>query len=737
MSGTGKAGGRIEVLKQREKENYSERMFSQRKDVYGSILGQTPEEPKVVRMAKSISEFLHRKDIIMKDDELLAGHAQYCDCTFSCPSSLEEEIRLVSENGVCEEAPVLEQFRRGLKIKMYQRGPGGHVIAGYDRVLEKGLGFYINSAKEKLESPDYTGKDFALASSMVCQAVSEYILRYAEKARILEHKTQEDDNRKKLKRMAKACEWVSLNPPRSFFEAVQLLWLTHEVVIYEQYCGSMSLGRLDQYLFPYYKKDIDSGILTYEEASEIIEALWIKFSGLRKGYQNVTLGGYNSNWTYDVNDLSYICLNASKKLKMDQPLLSVRWHKSMPEKFWDSIQELIEVGIGFPALFNDEVAIKAKRRLGISEEDALNYGIIGCVEITVPGKEFSHTEGLRINWAKVLELMLNGGVCSFTGETMELKEKRPLESIKTFDEFYEWYKTELCHFLDIGVRATNALELSYAENWPTPYMSSLMEGCIEKGSDVNKGGTKYNLSSVNNCAMANTADSLAAIKKVVFEERKLSLVQLADILKMNFKGYEGLMGELANKCPKFGNDDDRSDDFMKELVDMITMKVDGYRNNRGGHYQSGLYTVDHHAQMGKLTGALPDGRYRGIALANAISPSQGADIMGPTAVVKSVTKLNLSMLGNGMVLDLKFHPSFFEDTGHRKAFKHLVETYFMLGGLEVQFNVVSRETLLEAQKHPEQYQDLIVRVSGFSAYFVTLDRVLQDEIIARTEYSLL
>lgn len=725
----------IEVLRNREKENFSEKMFSHRKEVYEEVLARTAEEPKIIRIAESLAEFLKTKEIIMHEDELLAGHAQYCNCVYSSPSGLDEEIRLVSKGGDHAEAALLEQFKRGLSVKLYQRGPGGHVIAGYDRVLEKGLGFFINSAVERLELPEYKGKDFARASAMVCRAVSDSILRYAAKARELGLRSTSVENGKKLKRMAEACEWVSVNPPRSFFEAVQLLWLVHEVVIYEQYCGSMSLGRLDQYLFPFYSKDIESGLLTYDEACEIIEALWIKFSGLRKGYQNVTLGGSNADGTYDVNDLSFICLNASKKLKMDQPLLSVRWHKSMPDDFWNSVQELIEVGIGFPALFNDETAIAAKRRLGISEEDAFNYGIIGCVEISVPGKEFSHTEGFRINWAKVLELMFNGGVCTFTGETVELKDKRKLNGIKSFEEFYEWYKSELCHFLDMGIRATNHLELNYADNWPTPFMSSLMDGCIEKGCDVNRGGTEYNLSSVNGCAMANAADSLAAIKKVVFEDDDVTLAEFAGILKKDFKGNEHLREKLVFKCPKFGNDDERVDIYMKELVDMFLEKVDSYRNARGGRYQSGLYSVDHHAQMGRLTCALPDGRHAGTALANAVSPSQGADKLGPTAVLKSVAKLNLSMLGNGMVLDMKFHPSFFCNTMHRKAFRYLVETYFKLGGLEVQFNVVDRKTLLEAQKHPEKYQDLIVRVSGFSAYFVTLDRLLQDEIIARTEYT--
>jgi pyruvate formate-lyase/glycerol dehydratase family glycyl radical enzyme len=734
MSDEVKLTKRIEELIRSERGSCSEKMFGERKVIFERVLNETRTEPQVIRIARSLAAFLREKEIVVQENDLLAGHAQFCDCAYSNPGNTDEEIqKAISENDMGDKDRfTLEQFRIGTRMGLFYRAPSGHVIAGYDRILEQGLGSVVTKAKTKLAAG---GNDFARASLIIGEAVNDYIRRYASAAGELAQKVEDQEYQAQLTKIVATCEWVSVHPPRNFFEAVQLLWLTHEVVIYEQYCGSMSLGRLDQYLFPYYARDITAGTLNYREAADIIEALWIKLSGLRKGYQNVTMGGIGLDGKYAVNDLSYICLRATKKLRMDQPLLSVRWHPSIPAKFWQEIQELIELGIGFPALFNDEVAIAAKQRLGIQPEDATNYGVIGCVEIAVPGKEYSHTEGFRINWAKVLELMLNRGVCTYSGECLALKNNHDLAEIKSFEEFYRWYRDELCYFLDLGIRGLNILDHQFPRHWPTPFLSSTMDGCLDNGRDVTGGGTVYNLSSVNGCGMANAADSLAAIQRIVYGEQKVSLPGLAEILRHDFRDAEILREELVHKCPKFGNDDDQPDHLMAGLTDDFCRQVESYHNPRGGCFQAGLYTVEAHAILGKLTGALPDGRRKGVALANALSPSQGADVLGPTAVIRSITKLNHKMLGNGMVLDLKFHPAFFNSQQHRQAFQSLIATYFQLGGLEVQFNVISRQTLVEAQKKPEDYRDLIVRVSGFSAYFVTLDRVLQDEIIARTEYA--
>jgi len=707
------------------RESYSDKMASQRREIFERVFNENHSESQVIRMAKGLASFLREKEILLWQEDLLAGYEQYYD--YSVP--FVEETTPISS----EETSLLEQFRTGYRIGLFGGGLGGHVIAGYDRVFEKGFGNLADEARNKLKEEKEL--DFARASLIVCEATTDYALRYAVKAREMAQEIDVEEYSNQLKKIANACEWISVNPPRNFFEAVQLVWLTHEIITCEQSSGSLSLGRLDQYLFPYYSEDIAAGVLTQHEASELIEALWVKFSGMKRGFQHVALGGcLPNNGKYAANDLSYMCLRATRKLRMDQPLLSVRWRPNIPADFWHEIQELIQIGMGFPALFNDEIAIEAKRRLGISKVDAENYGVVGCVELSVPGKEFAHTEGLRVNWAKVLELMLNDGVCTVSGEDIGLKKKRNLGSIESFEQFYQCYKEELNHFVDLGIRGMNISDRNFPNRNPYPFLSSTMEGCLENGHDVTAGSTVYNFSTVNACGMANATNSLAAIKKIVYQEEKVSLSELTEALHGKFEGTKVLQEELVTRYPKYGNDDDEADNILQDLADNFCYKIETYRNPRGGRFQTGLYTVEAHTSMGKLTGVLPDGHIDGLALASGMSPSQGTDLSGPTAVVKSATKLNHRLLGNGIVLDLKFHPAFFNSEESRQAFKNLVETYFQLGGMEIQFNVINREKLIEAQQSPEYYRDLIVRVSGFSAYFVDLEKATQDEIIARTEH---
>jgi formate C-acetyltransferase len=544
------------------------------------------------------------------------------------------------------------------------------------------------------------------------------------------------DERRRLARIADACRHVAAEPPRSFFEAVQLLWLGQEIAICEHESGSLSMGRLDQVLYPFYRRDVDAGVLDQPEAAELIEALWCKFGHLRRGFQNVTLGGRGADGAYAANELSYLCLRATRRLRMDQPLLSVRWSPEMPAEFWDSVLATIETGTGFPALFNDEIAMAALGRAGVAAADAENYGLVGCVELSVPGREYAQTEALRVNWAKVLELMLNDGCCTLTGERLPLAQPRRLDGIETFAEFFTWYRAELAHFLDLGIRGLNLLDAAWPSLLPAPFESLLMAGCLESGLDVTAGGTQYNLSSVNALGMADTVDSLVAIDRLVFRERCVTLPDLAQAVRSDFAGA-GDLAVRASAGPHYGNDVAEPDEIMALLVEDFCRQVDGGRNPRGGRFQSGMYSVHHHASRGRMTGALPSGRRAGLALANALSPCQGRDTAGPTALILSTTKLDHTMMGNGMVLDLKFHPSFFEDESRRQAFGALVESYFDMGGMEIQFNVISRETLLAAQSSPQDYRDLLVRVSGFSAYFIDLEPELQDEIIARTEHAAL
>jgi len=738
---------RIESLKRRVAHyaSASEQMTAQRKDVFARVFAETQGQPPVVRMAKGLAAFLREKELVLFADDVLAGFQQCYD--FSIPAELDcwrepspESIRgrdylpLEKAKGVSDDdLALMDEGRRAYDIGLISGYLGGHVIAGYDRVLAQGLGDLADAARRRVREAETEARDFAAASLIACAAARDYILRYAARAGELAREA-DGDNARQLELIADSCEWISVNPPRTFFEAVQLVALTHEIITAEQPSGSLSLGRADQYLMPFYQRDIQAGELTAAEAELIVQALWLKFGALKGGFQNVTLGGIGAAGEYLANDLTYMGLRASAKLKMDQPLVSVRCHPSMPDELWEAVLDLIGEGLGFPALFNDGVAIDAKCAAGVSRPDAVEYGIVGCVELSAPGKEWSQTEAVRLNWAKVLELMLSGGVCTLSGKEMSIRPGRPLAELTTFDEFYDCFKQVFADAIDLAAKTTAIWDAAFGAGRPCPFLSSTMDGCLAAGRDVVAGGATYNMLTMNGCGMADTVDSLMAIKRLVYESESITLAELAGALRDNFEGADRLRAALAGATERFGNDCDETDALMADLADFVHERLRRFGTCRGGGWQMGLYTVGAHAFLGGMTGALPTGRPAGIALANGLSPCQGADTTGPTAVVKSLTKLDHRRLGNGMVLDIKFHPSFFAEPQRRDALRTLIETYFHLGGLEVQFNVISRETLLAAQANPEEYRDLLVRVSGFSAYFADLDKLCQDEIIARTEH---
>ena len=488
-------------------------------------------------------------------------------------------------------------------------------------------------------------------------------------------------------------------------------------------------------MYPFYKKDLDAGLITYNEASELIDALWIKFSGNLHSYQAVTLSGIDDDGKTVANDLTYICMQSTRKLMFDQPLIDFRYVDNMPEKLWNEVVALIRTGTGFPGIFYDPESIETVIRAGATAEDARNYAVIGCVELGVPGKDYTPTELVHLNWPKLFELIFNHGQDQMQNYSFPLKEDKELDEIRTFDEFYNWYKSELVHFVELAIRSVDLVEAMIPWSFPTPYLSVLMEGCYEKGMDVTGGPTKYNGTGFGICGTATAVDSLAAIKKVVYEDKIVKLSQLRDALNADFAGYEELQHILSNKCPKYGNDDDEADNIMVDLVATFSAAIESHTNPRGGKYRTGLYSVEDHARAGLITAATPDGRKAGTFESNSMASVQGKDINGPTALINSVVKTDLSVATNGMVLDIKFNPAFFENPRHLKAFRALIDTYFHMGGLEVQFSVVSRETLLAAQEDPVKYHNLVVRVSGFSAYFRSLNRETQNDIIARTEYS--
>lgn len=744
---------RIQTILDRRHDHYDRVEIGVRDRLYREIFAVCPDDIKALQFAKGFAHFLDHKKILICEYDLLGGYAyRYTYETtlpVNMPADFDPQFRPPSYIAPQREAQEcidfhkykpgsteykkMMTFAKAVDTWLFKHWESGHIIPGFERLLHMGFGGLIEEGKHYLNNANPQQKQFIEAMMICDEAAARYILRYADMAQDLAKHSESPQYRADLTRIAEACTQIAYGQPRSFFEAVQLLWLAHEMIYAENYPASESLGRIDKYLYPFYKKDTQAGLLTYEQAGDIMDALWIKFGATLQAYQNVTLGGYDEDEGFMANEVTYLAMEASRKTLFDQPLISLRYNSNMPAKMWDESIALLKTGVGFPAFFGDNICIAAKVKMGFDEADARDYGIIGCVEMSSPGKEYAKTEVLRINWGKVLELMMHGGQCTCSNDRFALFHPHALEDIKTFQEFYDWYKAELLDFASMAIDCINMLDEALVWCYPTPYLSSLMEGCFAKGIDVTGGGTKYNNTALNAGGMANVVDSLAAIKKLVFDDKKLTLLEFAAALREDFAGHEELL-QAINKCPKYGNDCDEVDGYMSDLIAAYSNLADHAQNPRGGKYQMGLYSVEDHSKMGIRTGALPDGKRQGATLSNAISPVQGKDVVGPTAVINSLLKTDLTCAANGMVLDLKFSPAFFDNKRHEDALKALIHAYFELGGMEIQFNVVSRDTLIDAQLHPQMHKDLVVRVSGFSAYFTSLIKELQDDIISRTEY---
>ena len=702
--------------------------------LYDAAMEEFRDKPRAVRLAWAFSRYLQRKEVFLEDD-LLAGALQFSDHVYTHPFDEQEELECVMEEaeeaGVACNREEMTLFLRYIQSGFCSKNPGGHVIADYPRLLEKGYGGILREIREHK-----SGGAFVEAAEISVRAAVNYIRRYAELARKEAAACAGDAGRqRRLERMGETCAWIADKPPRSFLEAVQLILLTHEIAISEQLSGSLSFGRFDAYVTPYYQRDVARGALDETEAYEIIRSFFARVGNNRLAYQNMTLGGWNEQGDGFLPDaVTRMCLRASRELHKDEPMLTFRWNRCMPDSLWEDVVASIRSGTGFPALFNDEVVVAAKQKVGVSKEDAMRYGMIGCVEICAPGKEFSHAEGLRVNWAKMLEVALNGGVDTQTGMALPQKEARPLSSFTTYEAFYRWFLAEFCNTLGHMLDALDVCEAFYPKRWPLPFLSSLMTDCIARETDVTAGGTRYNNTAINHTGMANLADSLQAIRKCVFEQKRFSLEELGRMVAANFEGYENERAALARSVRRYGNGYGDSEAILRDVAQALQAYVAERRNCRGGRYQMGYYSVWAQATFGAQTGALPDGRLAGAPLANSMSPVQGCEKNGPTAVAVSATCLDHTTFGNGMVLDYKFAPAYFDTAAHRAAFRALVEGYFALGGMEMQCNVVDRETLLDAQRRPQEHQDLIVRVSGYSAFFNDLSKSIQDEIIQRTEF---
>ena len=621
----------------------------------------------------------------------------------------------------------------------------GHICPDTVRWLKYGPAGLREIAK-RTQAAHPENKAFYEGLIIALEGASLFMRRYAELAREM---ASDAENPQELLEIARICDKLSENPPETYREAVQSSWFLYVILQMESNASSFSPGRMDQYLYPFYKQDVESGAISEEDALEITECLFLKFnqivylrsSGSAKYFAgfpigfNVAVGGQDANGENAENDLSFLFLRAQEHLLLQQPNLSARVFEGSGEHFLTRCAQVIGKGSGMPQIFNDEAVIPALEKKGISEEDARNYAIVGCVELTTMGNNLGWSDAAMFNLVKALELALNDGKCTLTGKQMGA-HTGTIEDFETYEDVLNALDKQVDFFFERMIRCCEVVEKAHAELLPSPFLSCVIDDCMERGIDVTAGGAHYNLSGIQAIQCANVADSLAALKTLVYDEKIVGRGELHKALVTNFEGAELLRLRLLNKAPKYGNDVEWVDaiafDWAKKFADRLSQ----YTNVRGGPYQMGLYTVSAHVPMGQNVGATPDGRKAKEPLADGgMSPVYGRDSQGPTAVLKSVARVKSEYGSNGTLLNMKFLPSLFKNEIGVKKFVRLIKAFIRLKIIHVQFNVVNREDLIAAQKHPELYRSLTIRVAGYTAYFTELAPDLQQEIIARTEYA--
>ena len=796
---------------------------------------ETEGEPIITRRAKAFAHILHNIPIIIRDNELIVGSSTIAPrgCqTFPEFSYewLEAELDTVATR-TADPFEIAEETKAELKeADKYWKGkttselatsymapeaikaiehniftPGnyfyngvGHVTVKYWEVLEIGFEGIMEKAQKELDGCSVGDGNYARKSHFLdavilsCKAVIDYAGRYAKLAQEMAAQTSDPIRKQELFVIAENCSRVPAKGAQNFYEACQSFWFVQQLLQMESSGHSISPGRFDQYMYPYYKKDMEAGTITREFAQELMDCIWVKLNDLNKcrdaasaegfaGYslfQNLIAGGQNKEGEDVTNDLSIMCIQASMHVHLPAPSLSVRVWNGSPHEFLIKAAELTRTGIGLPAYYNDEVIIPALQNRGLSLEDAREYNIIGCVEPQKAGKTDGWHDAAFFNMCRPLELVFSNGMDK--GEMVGIPTG-DVTQMKNFDEFFDAYKKQMEYCISLLVNADNAIDVAHAERCPLPFLSCMIDDCLKEGKSVQEGGAVYNFTGPQGFGIANMADGLFAIRKLVYEDKKVSMKELKEALAWNYdKGLdaqsagdmtemimkamqkagrnvdastaEGLLktfmgmkpGEqktqrfkeihdMIDEVPKFGNDIPEVDYFAREVAYTYSKPLQKYNNPRGGKFQAGLYPVSANVPLGGQTGATPDGRYAHTPVADGVSPSAGKDVKGPTAAATSVSRLDHFIVSNGTLFNQKFHPSALSGREGLEKFVALIRGYFDQKGMHMQFNVVDRQTLLDAQEHPEKYKHLVVRVAGYSALFTTLSRSLQDDIIRRTE----
>jgi pyruvate formate-lyase/glycerol dehydratase family glycyl radical enzyme len=640
-----------------------------------------------------------------------------------------------------------QEFARIEKaVKINQKDHAqGHICPDVNEWLTSGPASLNGLVTNLCENAVNGTRDFYQAVSIVLGASCRFMNRYA----LLASKMAQNENdatRLNLETISHVCRHLSQRPPSNFREAVQSVWFLFVILQMESNASSFSPGRMDQYLFDFYKNDIAAGRLTKTEALELLDALFIKFNqivymrnahsahyfaGFPIGF-NITIGGINPDGSDATNELSYLIMRAQDHLRLPQPNLTARLHKASPQRFLDECSRVIGSGNGMPQIVNDENIIPSLQKLGLDKAHCTDYALVGCVELSTQGNYLGWSDAAMFNLVKVLELTLNDGVCMLTGNRTGLATGN-LTAYKDFDELLSAYRNQIDHFIEQMVTACDIVEKFHQQHLPSPFLSSVINGCIADGRDVTAGGAKYNLSGIQAIQVANIADSLAVLKNMVFQSGEVSADEMLTALRNNFENAEILRQKCISKVPKYGNDIEWVDDLGADIIRYFADRLALYRNYRGGKYHMGLYTVSAHVPMGQNVGATPDGRLSQSPLADGgMSPMYGRDRQGPTAVLKSVSRVPSHLATNGTLLNMKFLPSLFTNERDRSKFTSFLKTFVSLPITHIQFNVVTSDDLIRAKADPDSHKGLTIRVAGYTAYFTELAPELQDEIIKRT-----
>lgn len=810
---------------------------STRAEIITESYKNTEGMPLYIRKSRAFKALCEKLPVVIRDDELVVG----CNCVArrGCPTFpefsnkwLEDEFETVATRSADPFEISKETADKLREVHKYWQGRTtselatsymspetltaiehniftvgnyfyngiGHVNADYAKVLKIGYNGIYNQAKAERDKcnvydSDYQRRYYFLTSVMEsCEGAVIFAKRYSDEAKKMADRCSDQKRKEELLEVARICANVPARGAESFHEACQAFWFVQLLIQTESSGHSISPGRFDQYMYPYYIADIESGKITREFAQELIDCVWVKLNSLNKcrdalsaegfaGYsmfQNLIVGGQDTSGMDATNDLSYMCISASMHVNLPQPSLSMRVWNGTPDQLMVKAAELTKTGIGLPAYYNDEIIIPALISRGLSLEDARDYCVIGCVEPQKGGKTDGWHDAAFFNMLRPMELVFSNGVDK--GVQVGLKTGE-LKSLDTYEKFFDAYKKQMDYCIKLMVNADNAIDVAHMERNPLPYLSSMVDDCIGRGVSAQEGGAIYNFTGPQGFGIANVADALYAIDELVYKTKTVTLEEYADALRNNFgkpysdayatnltvdviklaveEGYNITDGHIAevyrqirdnvvepalarkyedlyNKIkalPKFGNDIDEVDMYGREAAYTYTKPVEKYTNPRGGTYHAGLYPVSANVPLGLQTGATPDARLAGTPIADGVSPAAGSDVNGPTAAANSVAKLDHGIASNGTLFNMKFHPSALAGTSGIRGFISLIRAFFDQKGMHMQFNVVSRETLRDAQLHPENYKNLVVRVAGYSALFTTLSRSLQDDIINRTEQS--